>query len=174
METFAPFTLEGQEYSVIASGLEAKIFRAVDLGALQSEPGWIYDGEGRMEPWKLEGMTEVEGKVVFYGPLVQGTPFSPENLTLEEVTKIAAVLQILEDQKNTSYTGFYSKSWFFLADGRVLLLPAGLMDFIRKAEVEKERMVNWYPYNHPDRPGREGFSFTLAILACRVLAGIHP
>ncbi|MBF9018441.1 MULTISPECIES: hypothetical protein [unclassified Oceanispirochaeta] len=173
MNQLIPFTAEGKEYSGIQSGLEPKVFRAVDISSLQNEPGWIYDKEGRMESWKLEGASEQDGSMIFYGPLIKGESFTAATLTLDRFEKIIRVFQALK-HKDSSYKGFYSRSWFFLEDGRVLILPVSLMDFIRKSEKEESRVTNWYPYNHPDKLGTEGLDFTAAVLASQLLSGTHP
>jgi len=173
MNHLIPFEADGKEYSGISSGLESKVFRAVDISSLQNEPGWIYDSEGRMESWKIEGVSEEKGSMIFYGPKVEGEVFSDEKLDLERFEKIINVLNALQTKKS-SYKGFYSRSWIFLKDGRVLVLPVALMDYIRKSEKEENRVTNWYPYNHPDRHGTEGMEFTAAVLACRLLSGTHP
>lgn len=173
MNQLIPFTVEGIEYSGIQSGLESKVFRAVDISSLQKEPGWIYDSEGRMESWNIEGVGEAEGSMVFYGPSIKGEVFAAESLDLDKFGKIINVLRALKDKKS-SYMGFYGKSWVFMEDGRVLILPVKLMDFIRRSEKEENRIIHWYPYNHPDRTGVEGMGFTTAVLACRLLSGVHP
>jgi hypothetical protein len=173
MNQLIPFSVEGKEYSGIPSGLESKVFRAVDISSLQNEPGWIYDEEGRMESWKLEGVSEEKSSMIFYGPLIKGELFTAATLTLDKFEKIIRVFQALRS-KNSSYNGFYSRSWVFLEDGRVLILPVSLMDFIRKSEKEENRVANWYPYNHPDKLNAEGMEFTAAILASQLLSGTNP
>ncbi len=175
LEETSLFTLtaDGKEYTGIRSGLNSRIFRSVDIGALQADPGWIFDSNGRMESWKLEGITEEEGKMVFYGPLIDGKLFSPADLTLEKLEKTITLFQNLRD-KGTDYQGFFSRGWVFLTDGRILLLPGKLMEFIRKSDNEESRINCWYPYNHPDLPGLEGLEFTAAVLAVLLLKGEHP
>ncbi len=168
-----PLTIEGKDYTGIFSGLSSRIFRSVDISALQNEPGWIYDSEGRMEPWKLEGMTEEKGSMIFYGPPLKGREFSAEDLDREKLEKMIRIFQSLRD-KNSPYQGFYSRGWVFLEDGRILLLPNSLMEFIRKSDNEQTRMNHWYPFNHPDRSGLEGLEFTTALLAASILRGSHP
>ncbi|MDC7240169.1 MAG: hypothetical protein PQJ50_07405 [Spirochaetales bacterium] len=173
MENLISLTKDGKEHTGIPTGLESKIFRAVDIGSLQSDPGWIYDDQGRMEQWKLEGVTEEEGQMVFYGPRIEGEVFSEEALTLERLQKMIRIFEALQEKKS-SYRGFYSRNWVFLNDGRVLVLPVLLMDFIRKSEKEDLRIKNWYPFNHPDCQGVDGLSFTAAILTCSLFGQIHP
>jgi len=166
-------TADGQEHTGIRSGLNSRIFRSVDIGSLQNDPGWIFDSQGRMEPWKLEGITEEEGKMVFYGPRIRGEEFSLSNLTLEKLERIVSLFRSIRD-KQISYQGFFSRGWVFLEDGRILLLPGNLMEFIRKSDNEESRIKFWYPYNHPDTTGREGLEFTTAILTVLLLKGEHP
>ncbi|MDC7232438.1 MAG: hypothetical protein PQJ58_04355 [Spirochaetales bacterium] len=173
MENLSPVTIDGKKYSGINSGLGSKVFRAVDISALQNEPGWIYDADGRVESWKLETVSESDGAMMFYGPRVEGAPFDDGTFDREILEKIIRTFQAIRD-KNGDYRGFYSRSWFFLEDGRVLVLPVSLMEFIRKSENEKNRLTNWYPYNHPDKTDVSGMEFTAAVLAARLLSGKHP
>ena len=173
MESLISLTADGKEHTGIPTGLESKIFRAVDIGSLQNDPGWIYDDRGRMEEWKLEGVTEVDRQMVFYGPSIEGEVFSEATLTLDRLQKMIRIFHLLQEKKSP-YRGFYSRSWVFLKDGRVLVLPVLLMDFIRKSEKENLRISNWYPYNHPDCHGVDGLSFTSAILACALFGKVHP
>ncbi|QEN08387.1 hypothetical protein EXM22_10480 [Oceanispirochaeta crateris] len=168
-----PLNIDGKEYSAILSGLNSKVFRSVDITALQNEPGWIFDDEERMEPWNLIGISEHRGCMVFYGPLVEGREFTSADLDLEKLNRMVHLFQALRNKK-MSYQGFYSRGWIFLNDGRILLLPNSLMEFIRKSDNEKTRMLHWYPYNHPDHSGLKGLEFTAAILSATLLKGQHP
>jgi len=166
-------TENGKAYTAISSGLNSRVFRSVDISDLQSEPGWIFDSENRMVPWKLEGITEEKGQMVFYGPLVQGEVFSSSDLTLERLERMVSLFQSLRD-KGMFYQGFFSRGWVFLEDGRILLLPGRLMEFIRKSSNEETRAGSWYPYNHPDLRGLDSLEFTTAVLAVLLLKGEHP
>ncbi|OQY33448.1 MAG: hypothetical protein B6241_07755 [Spirochaetaceae bacterium 4572_59] len=162
-----------QTYMGIASGLNSKLFRSVDLGSLQNDSGWIIDSEGGMESWKISGVTEENNQMIFYGPEIKGRLFNPDKLTENDLWILAMVFHLLYEKDMASY-GFFSKGWFLTEDNRILIFPQRLMDFIRKGQNEKLRQECWYPFNHPDRKGRDGLSFTLAVLSYRVLSGTPP
>ncbi len=160
-------------YTGIASGLPSKIFRSVDLGALQSESGWIIDREGRMESWKISGVTEKDNQMVFYGPELSGKILNPEDLREEELILIGKVFHLVQE-KNIPIQGFFSRAWFLTDDTRILVFPAALMDFIRKGANEETKLKCYLPYNHPDKHGNKGLAFTLAVLVYRNLSGVLP
>jgi len=157
----------------IASGLNPKVFRSANLTELQKECGWIFDFEGRAEAWHIDGVTEDRGQMIFHGPWLKGRLFNPEELSVEMLELLTTVFRILVERK-MSVEGFFTRSWFFTEDSRVLLMPSALMDFIRRGQTEQIRQNCWNPYNHPDRSGEEGFSFTLGVLSYQLLSGMLP
>ncbi len=157
----------------IASSLSSRVFRSVDIGRLQSGRGWILDLSGGMTPWNLEGILEDQGQMVFFGPPVKGKTARPENLETQDLILLGRIM-ILAGEKNLPVQGFFSRGWMILEDRRVLLLPPELMDFIRRNQTEEVKESCWAPFNHPDRQGLEGLSFSLAVLTYRYLTGENP
>ena len=157
----------------IATNLSSRVFRSVDIGKLQSGNGWILDSRGGMTPWKIEGMLEDQGKIIFYGPRVKGKTAAPENLDQEDLILLGRTV-ILAGEKNLPVEGFFTRGWYIMEDSRVLLFPPELMDFIRKNQAEAVKQSCWYPYNHPEKHGTEGLCFSLAALTYRVLTKESP
>ena len=157
----------------IASSLSPRVFRSVDIVNLQKSNGWILDLSGGMAPWKIEGVVEDQGKMIFFGPSVKGRTARPENMETQDLILLGKIM-ILAGEKDIPVQGFFSRGWLILEDRRVLLLPLELMDFIRRNQTEKVKEACWNPYNHPERYGSEGLGFSLAVLIYKHLTGEAP
>ena len=164
---------DDQTYTGINSALNSKVFRSADLGRLQNESGWIMDAEGRMEPWKISGVSEIDNQMIFYGPFTEGRLVTPENLSPEDLWILGHVFQMVYEKK-LPLKGFFSRGWMITREKQILIFPPGLMDFIRKSQTEEVKQICWYPYNHPDKSGTEGLSFTLGVLSYLTLSGSLP
>ena len=173
LKNLIPLEIDGTGYSAIPTGLSSKLFRTMDIGSIQAEPGWFFDDNGRVEPWNMIGVRENENGMLFYGPAVKGHPLVPEALSPEELAKLVAVFQSLRE-KHIPYEGFFVRAWFFCDDGRLLLLPPTLMNHVRKCSPEAVRTAHWHPYNHPDLSACDGLEFSTAVLACLALKAPHP
>ena len=54
------------------TGLPNRSFAVTNFRDLRSVPGWIVSPDGKIKTWEIDGVTEIDGQVVIYGPWEKG------------------------------------------------------------------------------------------------------
>lgn len=161
-----------KSYLAIDSGLKNRSFVGVDTSKLQSLPGLIV-ADGEISNWKLDGVTEIDGKTVFYGPVLEGRTLASAELTPYVLLKITKALHTIKD-RNFPVRQFSLSSVYLCDDDSVLFFPPRLMEFLNNHRTRKDSMEMIEPWNSPGLGGDAGRSFTIAALAYKILTGHIP
>ena len=161
-----------EKYLAINSGLKNKSFVGVDTSKLQSLPGLIIE-KGEIHNWKLDGLTEIDGIMYFYGPYHEGVTFSDVELTPDRLLELATSLHLIKDKK-FPVRQFSLSSVFLTDDGKIIFFPPHLMDFLNTHRKRKNSMEMIEPWNNPKLGGNSGRSFSIAALAYKAITGEVP
>jgi hypothetical protein len=159
-------------YLAIDTGLKPKSFIGVDTSKLQSLPGLIIHNNETTN-WKLQGVAEIEGTMFFYGPYLEGSSFSELDLTPEILLDLTTALDCLKDRKFPVHQ-FSLNSLFRTIDGKILLFPPLLIDFLNNNRKRQVNMNMLFPWNHPKLGGNQSKAFTIAALAYKSITGDLP
>ncbi|HAK46012.1 MAG TPA: hypothetical protein DCO79_08865 [Spirochaeta sp.] len=171
MPTSNTITIEknGKKYLAVSTNLKAKSFKGINTSKMKAAPGKIIRG-GQLNDWKMEGLTEIDDIMFFYGPPVSGRTlnnFSPDENLISELLDAFKLL-------NTAgfHTGqFCTSSVFRLNNGGLLFFPTELMDFVNKRAAEDEIIKTIQPWNHHALKGEEAQAFTIAALIYQMICG---
>ncbi|MDA3811368.1 MAG: hypothetical protein PF518_13675 [Spirochaetaceae bacterium] len=163
---------ETEKFLAIESGLKSKSFRGVDTSKLQSLPG-LRIKNGEITNWKLKGVTEIDGKMVYYGPYLLGKTFAELEITPQILLELTRAFQLIKE-KHFPVHEFSLSSVFRTDDGEILFFPPYLMDFLNTHRLKKNSFKMIFPWNNPKLSGVQGKSFTIAALAYRSLTGEKP
>ncbi|MBB6478887.1 hypothetical protein [Spirochaeta isovalerica] len=162
----------GKTYLAVDSGLKNRAFVGVDTSRLQSLPGLIVSG-GEIKNWNLQGITEIDGHTLFYGPELSGKTLAAIHMTPAILEKLAQALYIVKD-RNLPVRQFSLSSVFFCDNGDILFFPPRLMEFLNNHRVRQNSMKMIVPWNKPGIGGDEARAFTLASLAYIIATGKEP
>ena len=162
----------------VASGRGVQTF--VRMFSLSERTGFIV-GETGMDPWTIQGFSEVETSLYLYGPLVGEIPESFLYLLETSVTSTLPPKFVLFTRRlaayfkeGHTYEKLYPQGIFFFSDGRTLFLPEPILQKSLALKPAEERFRFYEPYNHPDLTGEENASFFLGCIAYRLLTGSLP
>lgn len=149
------------------TGIGTRRFSSADTVAIRNSQGFVVDYQGRVSPWSIEKFVEIEGNMVAIGPWIEGTlPF--ESLPAN-IAALKKMLPVVRAMKAAGYPlrGLYSRAIRWLPDGGVLVFPPKLAEWVRELSPDDK----WL---HPDRSGEPAWSFSLGVLAWRILSGRDP
>jgi hypothetical protein len=170
----------GQNYLgiCVASGKGVQTF--VRMFSLSERTGFIA-GETGIDPWTIQGFSEVEGSLYLYGPLLEEIPESFLSLLELPAASILPPRFVLFTRRlaayfkeGLTYEKLYPQGIFFFSDGRTLFLPEPILQKSLALKPVEERLRFYEPYNHPDLTGEENASFFLGCIAYRLLTGHLP
>lgn len=149
------------------TGIGTRRFSSADTVAIRNSQGIIVDPAGKMSPWSIEKFVEIDGNMVAIGPWIEGTlPFESLPTNLTALSKILSVVRVM---KAAGYPlkGLYGRAIRWLPDGGVLVFPPKLAEWVRELSPDDK----WI---HPDRSGESAWSFSLGVLAWRILTDGDP
>ncbi|MCK5154261.1 MAG: hypothetical protein KAQ93_07875, partial [Spirochaetales bacterium] len=168
----AEITVNGSKKLAILTTLSSKIYKQISRQELLSEPGIIIK-DGISAKWECTESIEHKGKLIFPGPYYSGQTLADIDPDIETLLNLAIAFQAIT-KKNIPVTGFYTPGIFIPEDGSILIFPPKLINYITSQLSESESINFWQPYNHPDASGNLQFSFTLGVLAYKLLSGNLP
>lgn len=161
-----------EKFLAIDSGLKNKAFVGVDTAKLQSLPGLIIH-KGEISNWKLQGIREINGTTLFYGPFLEGKSFSEQEITPQILFDLTNALDTIKDRQ-FPVQQFSLNSVFRTELGEILLFPPLLMDFLNNHRKKKDSVHMLTPWNNPKYSGNKGKAFTIAALAYKMITGELP
>jgi len=162
----------GKTYLAIDSGLKNRAFVGVDTSRLQSLPGLLVK-DGEIQNWMLDGVTEIEGKTLFYGPEMQGKTLVDIEITPSILEGLSEALYTIKD-RNFPVRHISLTSIMYCDDGSFLFFPPRLMEFLNSHRVLQDNMRMVIPWNKPGLGGEAASSFTIAALSYRIVTGNQP
>ena len=172
------FSRSGSEYLGLrlpASGAASQVARL--MGG--SYPPAALVRAGRIEEWRPNGLTEADGELFIYGPPLSGQPLSALLDFASERDSLGLLAELAEAFDRLAAAGwslgrFYPQGILRLAPGDFLILPDSIMEKVNAFQPVAERLAWMERFNHPDSSGAQAISFSLAILAYRLVAGEYP
>jgi hypothetical protein len=187
MNRIYQFEHEGKSALGFDTGLDSRAFAQARLARFADEQALIVFPDGSTETWKAEGVTEVTGSMVIWGPPFAGNRLDllVENAAQDEALEalvrwIRAYLAFTETRKQQIPPQSRARHQAALiADtggayprGTVLFCPEQLALRCVQAEGADARIADRYA--HPDLGEDEAAAFTAAALLYRVFAGTPP
>ena len=173
----AKITQDGEVFLGVHLGSASKIWATKQFADNEQSEGWIIRGD-QIELWKPKGFLEQDGKIYLYGAFHPGRTVqevlnqSPDSATAY-LYRLSKAINVFGSQ-DLKLPKFQSNGVLFLDEGGELFLPAALMERIRSTLIEADRIDTYELYNHPDLPQEQELSFSLGVLAYRVLTGALP
>jgi hypothetical protein len=174
------------------TGLNARSFAQARLDSFLSEQGLIVFPDGKVETWKPDGLAEVSGSMVIYGPAFSGewldTIVDDKARRDEALNALAcwtdAVLSLESWQREGRQTeSLQARHWPCAAlivtaegvgypQGTVFFVPENLCLRCIKAAGEEGWLQLVEQYAHPDLSGLESAAFCASAMLYRVFSGI--
>jgi len=167
----------GVDYLGIVTYVPSQSFAVTRLTRTARTEGYLVE-EGAVTPWKPAGFVEHAGRVLLYGPYVEGKTLAeierdrPEDI-LPFLSRLAGALEVIETQ-GLRQPVVHTRGIIFLESGGVLFLPPEIMNAIHSHQTEDDRKDFFDHFNHPDLSGRAALGFSLAAILYRALTGNYP
>ena len=156
------------------TGIPQRRFASADTIAMKRSEGIIVDADGRVASWPLIRFTEHEGKVAALGPWIEGTrPFDAGGADTADLAGLLSLARALKIRE-FPLSGLYIPALRRLGGGGYLLFPPLLACFAREMHPAAGIHDDWESWTHPDLAGEEGWSFSLGVLAWKILTGGDP
>jgi hypothetical protein len=179
-----PGVYEVEDRAVLGfdTGLDNAAFAQAKLAQLLTDPGFIVSPRGEVTPWRAEGVMELEGRMVIWGPAFAGERFDriidrggPEALdALRSWMSGRVILSDADEARGRGLPAPYPAGAFMGVDGTVLFAPERLTLRSLDALGPLERLNGAERWTHPDLSGEAAEAFTSAALAYRILTGVAP
>lgn len=134
--------------------------------------------EQQVKKWEAKGLVEFEGEIYLYGPYLEGKTmqevlsYSPDS-GLDYVLRLSEALLLIQEQ-DTAMPRFQTNSIIFLDEGGLFFLSPEIMERIRNAQLEKDRIQTYELYNNPDLNAKKNASFALGIITYKLCSGEFP
>ncbi len=160
------------------TALSPAAFAQARLAQLLTEPGALVYPEGRAASWQPQGVREIDGRMVVWGPAFSGIRLD-QLVEADPDQGLNALRRALEARALLDRSGLDGGPFFpagvWLDDaGTVFFPPYRLMVRILDAEGGHVRLHGLDRWLHPERRGAEAEAFTCAALAYRLLCGVAP
>lgn len=164
------------------TGLDAKAFAQTKSAQLITQPGWLVSPDGRVEPWKLEGVIERAGTIVIWGAAFIGEQLdaliSDDTRKDEALDALRYWVQARIVLEETPHIDRPPAPW----PAGALINPQGTMlfppDQLIKRTIEAEGSDAWRTavvrWMHPDLTGAEAAVFVAGTMLYRIFCGDPP
>ena len=168
---------KGTEYLGIPTGVQGGGHALSQLMSLKDSPGWVVEGDTVRE-WKLHSFVRLESEVFLYGPyfsgmsLAQVVEMAPDE-AFHYLRRLVNALALLEEKTIPAFD-LHMDGVLFSSGDAVLFLPPPVMRMTRVSRLDEAKIESFERLNHPDLRGQDRMSFTLGILAYRILSGKYP
>ena len=177
MPLYTQIVEQESTFLAVPTGIEGSSFALTKITAIKNDPGYVVD-ETSFTEWRFTGLTRVKGEAYLLGPPEKGRSLAevlrlPAKDALPHLLRLARALALLTERGIPPFR-FQSEAVILLDDGRVLFLPPNLMALMRASRPLDYRLEAYEAINHPYVDGQPGLSYTLAVLAYRVLTGEFP
>lgn len=156
------------------TGIPPRRFASADTVAIKRSAGILIDTSGKVDSWPIIRFVEHEGSIIALGPRLEGTkPFDAIEADVVDLVGILSAARALKT-KDFPLNGLYLPAIRRLPDGGWLVFPPLLASFAREIHPEDKIHSDWDLWTHPDLTGEEGWSFSLGVLAWRILTKKDP
>jgi len=161
----------------IPTGLDGGSFALTKITAAKGDPGYVVAGN-EISEWRFLGVTYVKSEPWLYGPMVEGRSLAemleqPPEAAIGALLSLARALALLQERQVPPFR-LQSEAVLYLEEGGLLFLPPRLMALLKDSRPLDYRIRAFEAINHPYVTGKDGFSYTMAALAYRVLTGEFP
>lgn len=168
---------DGADRLAIETLIPANSFALTKLMGNRRNSGSIVEGDEVAE-WRFDGFVEHEGTILAYGPYRPGKTLSevlrlPAEEALPLLARLASAYDVLA-RKSMPVDRLHSHGVVLLDDGGVLFIPPDILSSIREHQGMSAQIEQFERYNFGDIKDEENRSFSMAVLAYRVLTGEHP
>jgi hypothetical protein len=163
---------DGIRMLAVTTSLNSKIFKQISRQELLSKPGLIIQN-GKGDKWKCTESIEDQGKLIFPGPYYKGETLADTNLNIDLLLNLAVSFRTLIE-KNIQLDSFYLSGIFIPENGGLILFPPILIDYVTEQLSDTESLSLYQPFNHPNAAGELQHSFTLGVLAYKLLTDELP
>jgi len=168
---------DGNEYLGIVTYIPTNTFAVTKLTTQQKDNGYIVRDE-EIEEWRPRGFTEYSGRLLLYGPFVEGKTLSEvlkdrSAAVLSYLSRLTRAMRTLRDQRGI-LPYMHTRGIVFLEDGGVLFLPRNVMQSIRDYQSTSDRIEFRELFRHPDLKEEETPRFALAVAAYRAVTEEFP
>lgn len=171
LNLFKVIEIHGSRKLGIFTGKNSKVFAQTDLVALKRDKGWYQTADGTLKEWKIEGSTEIEDKVVFYGPLLAAQEIPEDfNPSEKEFNELKHFFCSLDNHRENRFSSLHFAR---LEEGGFLQFPPHLMHEIEKINYDRGD-YSLRKYSHPDLSGDKQLSYALACIQFRMIFGHDP
>jgi len=168
---FRPIEVRGTKKLGLFTGSNSKIFANSDMVAFKQDCGWYMDIQGHLKSWKIEGITESEGKVVFYGPWLEIQ--SLEKDYCPDSSEFQALIHFLSQIDSRKENEFSALHMARLKEGGFIQFPPLLMNEIIKLSRDRADFP-LRQFRHPDLKGDRLLSYSLGCIQFRMMTGHYP
>lgn len=168
---FGPWTEENSQKLAIFTGRSSKAFKKADFVQLKSDKGWYIDSDGKVKSWQIEGLSQRDEELLFYGPWLSLSPLEKEFRPSErEFVLIRDLFCQLEVDHTKRFSLLHMTR---LEGGGFFLLPCRVLEtIIHSSELSLEPLL--LPYHHPFFRGQDALSYGLALLQFQIATGALP
>lgn len=134
--------------------------------------------EQQVKQWEAKGLVEFEGEIYLYGPYLEGKTmqevlsYAPDS-GLDYVLRLSEALLLIQEH-DTALPRFQTNSIIFLDNGGLFFLSPDIMERIRNAQQEKDRIQTYELYNNPDLNAKKNASFALGVITYKLCTGVFP
>ncbi|MDC7125543.1 MAG: hypothetical protein PQJ46_08240 [Spirochaetales bacterium] len=169
LDSFFSFERDGREFVAIPTSLDSKDLKNINVAKLKSREGFIVDSSS-VHPWIIEGFTEKDGSVYFYGAYRSLSFITEEDIDFDFLNLL---IKSFKDLKSEGYkTEVFSFNTIFLTeDKKLLFLPDTASNYITMYTAEAERLSLIYPWNSFQFDGDSEAAFIIASLIYRFICG---
>lgn len=178
---------DGRRATGVDTGLGPTAFAQSKSAALLTETGFLVGADGAVSEWRAEGVAEVDGRMVVYGPLFSGESLldaldaaargagsAGAEATLRLVLRRAEAWAAAKAARPEAGGPPPPCATLAAPDGAFLFLPPKLAERALGWRTAGERISGAASWSHPDLSGGEAESFALAALAYRAVVGAAP
>ena len=172
-------TLREKTYLCIPARISGNRFVLTRFAASKASPGWLVKGY-EIQEWKVTGFSELEGRILLYGPYHEGV-YLKDILTYRPEQALSYLLRLVEALSRLPGAGIpffrlQTDSVYFLRSGGVLFFPPETMKIVRETSPLEHRLAVFESINHPDLPedSEDQLSFSLSALLYKILNGDFP
>jgi hypothetical protein len=191
------FDLDGKEVLGFDTGLNAQAFAQAKMAQFITQNGFLVFPNGKMEPWKAEGVYESIGQNEKNGTMiVWGAPFPGVSLDSLIISAIGTEDQAEKDialdalrhwlrakavlgEDTSVYPG--ASSVLVVCNATDTNFPTGTVFFPPERLVKRtieaggdDELLDTQQWVHPDLKGKEGTSFSAAVMAYTIFCGTVP
>ena len=171
MNTFTA-NIDDKNYLTVSTDLKPKSFKGVNTSRMKKTPGLLIGG-GEVTEWYIEGYTEIDGIMHFYGPELSGRLLSEAEIDVSVILTLLEAFTVLNS--NAYRIKALNINAVFLTDnGDLLFFPSELTDFLNDNTTTENRDKFITPWNNTNLSYEEDQAFTLAALLYFYLTGNTP